>query len=243
MSYQSLRFLALPVLLAPVLVSPAFAADKEADRFLDLRLSISSTPTPEITEQVTSGAAKESYEWRGSKAHGHQLAVNATGGCLHACGGGLVGSLQLVGSDYNITPKSLLRNDGVVFGPGVTNLRYRTVGIDVAIGAAWLSSPNPEDLAVYLELTPFAGGGGASGDTSGLNTLGSPVKRNGQGWYYEYGIKGGFYLTERQVIAGITGFYAAGSGEVDIDLENGGNSTLTTDRDGFGIGFETGWRF
>ncbi len=241
MSYPYLRFSASALLLA--VSSGCFAVDDERAHFLDLRIGVSSSPSPDITEKVTSGGASSRFDWQGAKSHGVQGEIAAFGGCLHPCGGSLVLGLSLPVARYDSTPAQIVQDNGTVFSTGSQKLRSGTAGVDFSAGVGWWSSQDPEEFSFYGELAPFAGGGGAYGETAGLNSAGNLERFSGFGYFYEYGVRAGAFVTERHVIAGITGFYVAGSGQVDIDLSNGGKSKLTLDRDGFGFGGEVGWRF
>jgi hypothetical protein len=240
MSKLSVRSFAGPA-LAAALVAPLATAEDQ-DRFLDLRAGIGNTPTPAITEKVKGTGGSTHYRWDGVKSHGVEVEAGAAKMCLHDWGG-FGGALRLVGSSYDITPAQVVRSDGAAFSAGGLDLHYRTLGPQVAYGYAYATSRDPQDLAIYLEVMPFLGAGGAQGETSGANSGGAVVRRSGWGYYYEYGIRGGAYLTERSLIVGVTGFYAAGGGRVVIDMPGGGKSRLYTDREGFGIGVEAGWRF
>ncbi|MBA2479645.1 MAG: hypothetical protein H0V44_03205 [Planctomycetes bacterium] len=248
MSYQILRSTAFPaLLLLPMWAGTASAVEPEtpADQacFFDLRAGFTRSHAPEIEEETNaSGGGPTKYEWEGTNTHGMEFTLGAMTGRLCDYGGMVIGG-QVAYAQYDISPSFFRRNDGITFSPAGYQLRNRTAGIDLMAGYGWSSSLNPDDLAVYLEFTPFVGGGASWADTEGLNTAAARVKESGMGWYYEHGLRGGLYLTERHFIVGVTGHYAWGSGEVDIDLPGGGKSTLTLDRAGFGGGVEAGWRF
>jgi hypothetical protein len=242
MSYQFLRSTACPaLLLAPLWATSATAEDSTC--FLDLRASVQRVHAPEVEEETNgSTGGTTHYDWEGTNSHGTQVALGVMAGRLCDRGGMVMGG-QIAYGQYDLSPRNFLREDGITFSPAGYDLRNRTAGLDLMGGYGWASSRNPEELALYLEATPFAGGGAAWADTEGLDTGGSRVKETGMGWYYEYGVRGGIYLTERHFIVGVTGEYAWGSGQVDIDLPGGGKSKLTLDRSGFGGGVEAGWRF
>jgi hypothetical protein len=163
--------------------------------------------------------------------------------CQHEWGG-LGGALHLTGASYDITPDAVVRKeDGTVYSPGGETLHYRSLGVQAAYGYAYSTNRDPQELAIYLELTPFIGGGGAQAETSGANSGGTVIRRSGYGYFYEVGVRGGLYLTERHFIIGVTSFFTTGTGRVTIDLPGGAKSTLTADREGFGFGIEAGWRF
>lgn len=234
----------LGALVAPGLsaAEAAVAGHADGSHFLDVRVGVASTPAPEISEEVTSAGTSAGYEWMGSSESGWQLAIGSR--CMRLCGyGGWIGGIDLVAAEADITPGSVRRSDGTVFVLG-QDLAYRSAGLQLAAGYAVASSLNPEELAIQFELTPFIGGGGAWAQTAGVGPSGSLVRDSGWGYYYEYGVRAGLYFTERHFLAGINAFWLMGSGSVDVELGNtGAQSELTLDRDGFGGGFDVGWRF
>jgi len=241
MSMLSVRSIAAPVLLATCF--GATAAAEEIDRFLDLRVGVTSSPSPEITEKVKPKSGPSSrYEWKDAKERGYEVDASAAK-FRYMSWGGLGGSLHLIGGDYDITPKAVVRSDGAAFTTGGLKLHYRTLGAQLAWGYCYATSHDPEDLAIHLEVLPFFGAGGSQGETSGAGTSGGIVRQSGLGYYFEWGARAGVYLTERNFIVGATSFYANGGGRVVIDLDGGGKSRLYTKRDGFGFGAEAGWRF
>jgi hypothetical protein len=240
MSILSVRSFAGPA-LAAALVAPLATAEDQ-DRFLDLRIGVSSTPAPDITEKVKAPGGSEHYRWDGVKSHGSEIDISAAKMCMHDWGG-LGGSVHLIGASYDITPTAVVRSDGASFSSGGLDLHYRTFGGQIAYGYGYATSRDPEDLAIYLEAMPFLGLGIAQGETSGANTGGEVVRRSGWGYYNDLGVRGGIYLTERSFVVGVTGFYASGGGRVSIDMPGGGHSRLYTEREGFGVGLEAGWRF
>ncbi len=244
MSYRFLRDTACPLaLLVPLCASALAATSEQEGCFFDLRAGVTRAPSPEVSEETNgSGSGKAVYDWKGGKSLGYEFTLGCVAGHL-AKSGGMVFGAQLAYAQYDMSPALFRRNDGTTFVPAGFGLRNRTAGVDIMAGYGWASSRNPDDFAVYLEATPLLGGGGAWADTEGLNLAGQRVKESGVGYYYEYGVRGGLYFTERHFIVGVTGQYVAGSGQVDIDLPGGGTSKLTLDRDGFGAGLEAGWRF
>src|SRR4051812_23044503 len=204
MSMLSVRSVAGPMLLAAMLAPAAIAEDKE--HFLDLRVGFSGSPAPDVEERVKSkGVPATYYSWEGGSARGGQLDLSATCMCLHDWGG-LGGAVHVIGADYDVTPTAVVRSDGTAFSPGGLSLHYRSLGAQFGYGYGYATSRNPEDLAIYLEAMPFIGGGGAQGETSGANSGGTVIRRSGLGYYYEYGVRGGLYFTERQFVFGVTGF-------------------------------------
>jgi hypothetical protein len=241
MSILSVRSFAVPALVAAL--SAPLATAEDQDRFLDLRVGVGSTPSPDVTEKVKGASGgSDHYRWDGVKDHGVQVDVSAVKMCLHDWGG-LGGSVHLIGAQYDITPTQVTRSDGTVFSSGGLQLHYRTLGGQIAYGYGYVTSHNPEDLALYLEVMPFLSLGVAQGETSGANTGGDTIRRSGYGYYNDFGVRGGIYLTERDFLFGFTGFYANGGGRVSIDMPGGGHSRLYTEREGFGMGVEAGWRF
>ncbi len=239
MSYQFLRSSARPVLLlAPLLASVAVGAEPSSDgHFVDLRLGISSAPAPEVSESI----GGTGYDWNDVNTQGVQGSLGVAFGTAARSWGGTVGEIDLVVASYDITPGSVRRDDGTDFAPGASGLKNQTLGIQVGYGYHWASSPSRKDLALHLEIMPFIGGGMATAETSGENTGGANASYEDTGTYYEYGARIGMYLSERNVILGLTFQYAAGSSDIDIDL-GGATSKLSLDRNGFGVGFLAGWR-
>jgi hypothetical protein len=238
--HQFLRIAACPALLLAPLSFAAAAEDGQC--FFDLRGGLANSPTPDIEETVSaSGGGSSTYEWQGTKGSGVQVSAAAISGRLSSRGGPVFGA-QAKYDYFDISPTSYRRNDGTSFSSGGTELRHQTLGLDLMGGYGWASSLDPEELAVYVEAMPFVGAGVAFADTEGING-GVIVHDSGMGWFYEYGLRAGIYLTERQFIVGFNGFYIGGSSQVDVDLSGGGSSEITLERDGFGGGIEGGWRF
>jgi hypothetical protein len=229
--------------LLAALAPSAHAEDQDVDHGFDARLGFTSTPAPKITEKVSSATGETDYDWKGGNTHGQAIDAGARWVTLQNWGGLVYGG-DLVLSQTNSTPAFVERtSDGADFSTGGLTLHYRTVGVQVACGYGYATSRDPEDLAIYVEVLPFLGVGGAQAETAGQNTSGDIVRRSGLGYYYEAGLRGGIYFTERHFLFGFTGQYAAGSGKVDIDLPGGGKSKMTAVRHGLGFGVDAGWRF
>ncbi|MBA3687144.1 MAG: hypothetical protein H0W72_18135 [Planctomycetes bacterium] len=248
MSYRSLRSLARPALiLVPALagLTPlAHGVEGPDGRFLDLRASITSSPAPEISERITGPATPAaSYDWKDVDEQGFQVTAGLALGSKARWWGGTVLQADLVFASYDITPGSLRRSDGVSFSPAASGLKYRTLGGQLAYGYHWASTTERDQLAAHFEFSPFIGAGMASAETSGQNSLGNAETYEDTSMYYEYGVRTGFYLTERGFLFGLTAFYAAGGDDLTIDLGGGASSELTLDREGFGAGLQAGWRF
>lgn len=248
MSYRSLRSLARPVLiLVPTLVAiapMAIGVEPRDGRFFDLRASITSAPAPEISERISGPATPTaSYDWKDVDEQGIQISAGVALGSKARWWGGTVAQADLVFASYDITPGYLQRSDGATFSPASSGLKYRTLGGQLAYGYHWASTIERQQLAVHFEFTPFIGAGLASAETSGLNTLGDAASYEDTSMYYEYGVRTGFYLTERGFLLGLTAFYVTGSDDLTIDLGGGASSELTLDREGFGAGLMSGWRF
>jgi hypothetical protein len=208
----------------------------------DLRLGLGSMANPSsITETITAGnGLKTKYDWQGGADHGKHITLGLTEGTLYRWGGLVYGG-HLSYDQTDITPGAYEVN-GLGYRPRGPSLQYHAGGFDIDGGYAWVSSREPRDLAAYFEIMPFIGGGMAFADTVNQDGNGNFVKTTTQGFFYDYGVRGGAYLTERHFIVGIDVYYTAGEGRTQAK-DVAGTDKLKIDFDGFGGGIEAGWRF
>jgi hypothetical protein len=209
---------------------------------LDLRVGLGSMANPSsISETITApNGLKTKYDWQGGANHGKHITLGVTRGTLYKWGGWVYGG-RLDYDQTDITPGAYQVN-GLGYRPRGPSLTYRATGIDIDGGYAWASSREPRDLAAYFEVMPFVGAGLVWADTVNQNSSGGFDKTTTNGTFFDYGLRGGAYLTERKFIIGLTVYYTAGEGRTSAH-DGAGNDKLKIDYDGFGGGLEAGWRF
>ena len=228
--------------LLSALGAGAWAAEGDGTAFHDLMLGFAGAPTPDVTEDTKdSTGVTTTYEWQDPKSFGFQGSVTLLNGTIHE-GGGIVWGGELVFADYDITPGSFLVNDVRFKNDSTASLSYQSLGINL-VGGYQIGMTTDQSLHGFLEFLPVVGFGIARADNEVQNSGGKYIKENGNGTYYQYGLRIGAYLTERNWIYGVTASYLGGEGSVKMDFPGGFKSELTLEQSGVAFGGVAGYRF
>jgi hypothetical protein len=233
------------ILLAGLLAAPAWSAEFEQTvPFTDLYLSYGVTRSPTVEERTdTPAGAGTTYDWKHQKDNvGQRAAVGAQSGVGHDWGG-IVWGGELAGTQHDITPELYLVSGAELPNTSGATLRYRTAGLTLFAGYEFGVTGEQDEISAFLTITPVVGGGGAWADNELHYANGTYERRRGSGWYVEYGVRVGFFITEQRWMLGLNAEYLAGTGKVSMDFPGGYSSELTLDRDGFGGNLIAGYRF
>lgn len=225
--------------LALALFTPGFAADIPV---LDLYASIGSTAGWEVEEHSTApSGTTTTYEWSGGKNAGLAVSLGIIGGRAYSWGG-VVGSFEVTLSDQDITPDNY--DVGGVSFPNTSSatLNARTAGARLYAGYEHGIGEDTEGITGHLLLMPFFGGGLLWAENE-LHAGGNYERQQGQGSYWEAGVRLAGFLSERQWTFGLAIDWAVGSGRVTMDFPGVYRSELDLDRNGVAFTGIAGYRF
>lgn len=206
----------------------------------DLYVGLGVAPGPKVTEVASDASgASTGYEWRGNKDTGVQITLTNIRGQAYRWGGFVWGPEAELGM-YDITPSSF--NVGTVNFTNNTGstLNYRTLGMNL-LGGYECGIRKNDGLRAFVMVLPYVGAGLALAENE-VRTGSTSVKDHGYGYYSQYGVRFGAYLTERNWIGGVTLGYVHSSSKVKITIDPY-ESELRLKRGGVTFGAVAGYRF
>jgi hypothetical protein len=201
------------------LASTAFALDSsELPPIWSLRAGFQATPTPQVRETISTGTGSTSSNWGDEDGHARRFHVGGWHGVPQVSG-------LLLGVEVSYAIHSLGDNqdyDG--------SQSYRQAGVDAFGGWQW-GMTGQRGLRGHVEVTPFLGGG-----------YGWLATGDAEAPFYEYGLRAGAFIDERDWTAGILLSYLRGASTVTAEGD-GVKNTLDLTTSGFRFGFEAGYNF
>jgi len=217
-----LRTVAATLLVLSTACAEDFWLDEELP-FVDIRLGYGLTPIPsEYAVEVGTVPAGPTFPQALTveEDQANSLAYSIVGGNMSPFGPLFGGELVYNYVSQHVTANSINGVPVVPLPPA--SLQYRTIGGNFLAGVGWALSSN-----FHLEALGVIGVGAMDLDfTDGIGT-----KVDGEGWYWNTGVRGGAYFTwGRLVIGGLVEYtrldytadanWAANNTEVD-DVESG----------------------
>ncbi len=236
--------------LIGVLAPSAQAADPlfaDVD-FHDLLLGFVLPPSPKVTERATANdGTQTNYRWRDpGQSFGYGGEVGMICGTGHPWGG-LVWGAMLSGVDYDITPGTYsVDGGGTVANTSPDKLHYRTLGVTLMGGYEYGINSNDglgDGISSFVMVLPLIAGGAAWTDDEQHNLSGSYVRERHTGSYYQFGLRLGGYLTERDWIYGVVVDGLIGRARAQLSFPGNISSELTLKQQGVGFGLIAGYRF
>ena len=228
---------------AAALGSSLGAADFDAwTKTGDWYVSLGVAPVPEVEEETTGTGGGSTYEWENLEGDiAPRLALGYLA-CAGAARGGWALGIEAVFTTCDVTPTKY-KVDGLTFSnTSNQTLRYHTAGVTVYGGYQFGINDNADSISAFLILTPFLGLGAAFADSEVRDQNGSYASDSGIGWYAEGGLRTGLLFTEKNWVMGALIDLTYGSGEVDLDFDDGSSSTLVHERVGLTASLMVGYR-
>ncbi len=239
------RFVAPSLMAVTALIAGSSLAAAELDVWTetsDWYISLGAAPMPEVEEETSSNNGSSTYEWENLDG---DFAPRLALGYL-ACSGGARGGwtmgIEAVLTTGDVTP-SKYKVGGLTFSnTSNRTLRYHTAGLTVSGGYQFGINADADTISPFLIIAPFVGAGAAFADSEVRDQNGAYESASGIGWYAEGGLRSGLMFTERRWVGGVLIDLTYGSGEVDLDFNDGSSSTLVHERVGVTASLMVGYR-
>lgn len=231
----------------PGLLSAADAGDEaspERTPYLDIRAGWSQPPGLKIEEDVsTVGQLGAGYSWNSEDHRGNRGSLGVVWGQDRKRG--FIAGAGLSYTRWETTPSSYTGGPGVPTTYLYSNqnvLDAKLLMLDLQVGYQVGMNLN-ETISTWIELAPTLGIGGMTAISEAQVAPGMFRTASGTNLALEYGLRGGWYLGERNWMLGVTGAWAYTRADVDIDFSQYTSSTLRIEGKGFRLGVEAGYRF
>jgi len=208
----------------------------------DWYISVGAAPMPEVEEKTSGNNGGSTYEWESLDGDfAPRLALGYLACAGDARGGWTLG-LEAVFTTCDVTPTKY-KVGGLTFSnTSNRTLRYHTAGMTVSGGYQFGINANADSISPFLIIAPFVGAGAAFADSEVRDQNGAYENDSGIGWYAEGGLRSGLMFTERRWVGGVLIDLTYGSGEVDLDFNDGSSSTLVHERMGITASLMVGYR-
>lgn len=212
--------------------------------YLDLRAGWSQPPGLTIEENVTTtGQLPAGYSWNSEDHRGQRGSLGVVWGQDRTRG--FLAGAGLSYTRWETTPTSYTGGPTVPTTYTYSNqsiLDAKLLMLDLQVGYAVGMHLN-ESLTTWIELAPTLGVGAMTASSEAQIAVGMFRKATGTNLALEYGLRGGWYLAERNWLFGLTGAWAYTRADVDIEFSQYTSSTLRVEGKGFRLGAEVGYRF
>lgn len=206
----------------------ALGAEDEATEapfvFSDIRVGYTSDRAPDVTEKISSGGITTTNKWDAGDSYGSRFELGYRHGASDG-GSGTFWGLQLGIGHYVLGD---MDTSGTV-----AETTYSTAMLDFSYGLQY-GIIDSGSLRGHVELAPFVGLG------SGWLSVAGDRKYL---FAYEGGVKAGAYLSERNVILGVTVAAAFGMAKRSFETSASSESELEFRTHGMRLGVEAGYRF
>lgn len=235
------RLVAPALIVAAAATLPAVEDPNWSLGYLDLRVGWSSVTALDISESLSSrGQDIAVVDWEGVDKRGNHFAATVLGGKAGEHGGFFWGA-GLGTTRWDATPVNGYSANTATYGPGFYELTDWYTAVELQAGWQY-GIRNHNRLQAWVEVAPTISAGFVQAETE-TRTGGLYRVDSGSGFGYEYGVRAGVYVGEKNWMAGLTGGLASFRSEISIDTADVGGSELVLRSVGSRIGFEAGYRF